>query len=148
MLPLLKRVSRRFLPTQEIVYSCLIDLGTAGGLWFAWWIAAPYLHPLADKLINFAIHVLILMAIWNPLQHMRRTYHMHVKRAFIIAYEWLTGVRLPEGPESCPSCGETKHYDEPLGVSLNEGTRAFACGFSMTTDGWSPSKCGKMAEAR
>lgn len=79
MLARARRIAHRFVPTRDIFYSSAIDLTTAGAIWLAW-SNAPTLPPLADKLINYAIHVLILMAIWNPLQHMRRMYHSHVRQ--------------------------------------------------------------------
>lgn len=141
MIALAKRVSRRFVPTQEIFITCAIDLGTALACWIGLWFVAAYLPEWAVKIGNFAIHVLILMAVWNPLQHARRTYHQHVKRAFEIAVAALRHrPTLVGGPLTCPACQESKFTDE-LDMSPHEGTRTFACGLAMDTDGAVSGKC-------
>lgn len=131
MIVLAKRVSRRFVPTQEIFTSCAIDLATATALWAMLWAAYPYMHPWMLKVGDLAVHVLVLMAIWNPLQHMRRQYHVHVRRALSLVFgdERL----MPGGPASCPACGEIRfgdRLDDRYGEDgmQAEGTRTFACG--------------------
>lgn len=145
MIATAKRVGLRFVPTKEIFISCAIDLGTAVLAWVGLWLFEPYLHEWIVKLGHFGVHVLILMAIWNPIQHARRVYHQHVKRAAALALEFATHTpRLEGGPEACPVCQECGHTDE-LDWSPWDGTRTFACGFGMNTEGMRVSACSRSA---
>lgn len=136
----MKRVARRFVPTQDIFTGCAIDLGTALALWIGLWFLAPYLPELLLKLANLAVHVLVLMAIWNPLQHMRRTYHKLVKRAFVLVLA-APVPRLEGGPTECPGCGTHAFTDQPDEFSFAEGWRQFGCGLVVSTDGAVSGKC-------
>ena len=92
------------------------------------------------KLSYLAVHVLVLMAIWNPLQHMRRQYHAHVRRA----WQMMSSSRpIP----ACPFCGETRFVnriaDQFGGDAFEYGTaKQFACGTVLNSHGTVPMRYG------
>ena len=149
---MIARVARRFVPTRDIFAVAAIDLATALVGWAALLVFSAHLPAWLNKIGDLAVHVLVLMAIWNPIQHMRRAYHAHVKRGLQIIFGG--GRRLmPGGPGACPACGETSFADQITdaygedGLQA-EGTRRFSCGAVMNSHRGVLHTCKREREAQ